>query len=259
MNQGKKKDSAPVKQSPIITTDTSAVDEILQEDNSTSDDVSSTSHEQQDRLKGRHFTYVVYPESAPEDWIEQLRQTGLTFVVSPLHDKDINADGTPKKPHWHIIISWANSTTYKAARGLCDTILHCPLPKILKNPTGMYRYFNHKDNPEKYQYTATPKAYNGWTRPLDSTEVSTIINEIRRMMYILDCQEYAELVSECVQEGPEYFDVVTNHTFLFEKLCTSYRHAPIRTLMRFYNELDKDDTEIRKTIEQRISYYEKED
>jgi plasmid replication protein len=114
----------------------------------------------QDDLKGRHFAYVVYPESAPTDWIEQMQNTGLAFVISPLHDKDTNPDNTPKKPHYHMIVSWGNTTTYKSAKGLCD-MLNCPIPQMLRNCTGMYRYLTHKDNPEKYQYTEIPKTYNG--------------------------------------------------------------------------------------------------
>ena len=93
----------------------------------------------QDNLKGRHFSYVIYPDSAPADWIEQLKNIGLAFVVSPLHNRDINADGTKKKDHWHIIVSWGNTTTYRAAKGLCN-ILNCPIPQMLRNCNGMYRY-----------------------------------------------------------------------------------------------------------------------
>lgn len=205
--------------------------------------------------KGRHFAYVVYPESAPEDWIEQLRNTGLAFVVSPLHDKDVNPDGTKKKPHWHVIISWGNSTTYASAKKIAEDTLKCPRPEILKNPTGMYRYLTHKDNPEKYQYLEAPKTYNGWERPLDSNEVAEIKKWIYKAIYIEDCQEYGELLTVCIQEGPEYFDVASNNTFYCEKLCTSYRHNPIRGLKRYYNSLEEGET--KEAIKARIDELER--
>lgn len=221
-----------------------------QDKNITVHDNSSNDSEAQDNLKGRHFWYVVYPESAPTDWIEQLRQTGLAFCVSPLHDKDVNPDGQPKKPHYHVIISWSNSTTYRSARTLCDTILNCPRPQMLKNPTGAYRYHQHKDNPEKYQYTENSKTYNGWERPLDSSEVAEIKKWIYETVYLEDCQEYGELLTVCAEEGPEYFEVATTNTFYCEKLCSSYRHNPIRGLMRFYNTLDEGEN--KELIRQRI-------
>lgn len=204
--------------------------------------------EEQDKLKGRHFAYVVYPESAPSDWVEQLKQTGLTFVVSPLHDKDINADDTPKKAHYHVVVSWGNNTTYRSARGLCD-MLNCPMPQLLKNCNGMYRYLTHKDNPEKYQYTEQPKCYNGWIRPLDSVDVSNLKAEIWRMVYTEDCREYGELLMVCEQRGSEYFEVASNHTLFFKAVCDGYRHNPVRTLMRRLNTMsDEEDKEAIKSL-----------
>lgn len=197
----------------------------------------SGASDKQDALKGRHFAYVVYPESAPADWIEQLQQTGLSFVVSPLHDKDVDPIGTPKKPHYHVIISWGNTTTYRAARGLCDK-LRCPRPQALKSPNAMYRYMQHLDNPDKYQYTDIPTTYNGWVRPLNAADVVQLKREIWGMVYTNDCQEYGELLMVCVEHGSEYFDVASSHTIFFSKICDGYRHAPIRTLKRRYNMLD---------------------
>lgn len=204
--------------------------------------------EEQDKLKGRHFAFVVYPESAPEDWIEQLKQTGLAFVVSPLHDKDINADNTPKKAHYHVIVSWGNSTTYRSARGLCDT-LKCPIPQMLKNCNGMYRYLTHKDNPDKYQYKEQPKCYNGWVRPLDNADVENIKKEIWKMVYTEDCQEYGELTMVCEERGAEYFEIASKHTIFFKAVCDGYRHNPVRTLMRRYKTLrDEEDREVIKSL-----------
>lgn len=202
----------------------------------------------QDRLKGRHFSYVVYPESAPSNWVEELKKRGLAFVVSPLHDKDINPDGTPKKAHYHIIVSWGNTTTYRAARGLC-VLLNCPQPQLLKSCNGMYRYLTHKDNPEKFQYKEQPACYNGWVRPLDNADVANIKREIWQTVYVRDCQEYGELLMICEQLGPEYFEVASRNTLFFKAVCDGYRHNPIRTLQRRYETLiDEDDKKAIKSV-----------
>lgn len=252
MNKGKEKELSTSANEESPSTSTSDIDSLHQDDTTNSDNSSNISEEnkEQDKLKGRHFWYVVYPESAPEDWIEQLKQTGLAFCISPLHDKDKNPDETNKKAHYHVIISWGNSTTYKSARALCDTILHCPRPQILKNVTGAYRYHQHKDNPEKYQYEEPSKTYNGWERPLDSSEVAEIKKEIHKLIYVEDIQEYGELLTVCSDLGPEYFDVASNNTFYCEKLCTSYRHNPLRGLKRYFNSLDEGET--KELIERRI-------
>ena len=193
----------------------------------------------QDKLKGRHFAFVVYPESAPEDWVDRLQETGLSFVVSPLHDQDINPDNTPKKPHYHVIVSWGNTTTFKSAKGLCD-MLNCPIPQLLKSCNGMYRYLTHKDNPEKHQYTEQPKTYNGWVRPLDGADVTRLKEEIYDIVFKDDCRDYSVLVSCCKRYGSEYFNVVSNHTFFFKAVCDSYRNNPIRSLEEWSKILDDD-------------------
>lgn len=222
--------------------------------------------------KGRHFWFVVYPTeqyvndnfpnhtydgtsgwgTAPDNWIELLQNTGLAFHVSPLHYLDINPDNTPKKPHWHVIVSWGNTTTYRSALGIAD-MLKSPRPQILKNPVGAYRYAKHLDNPEKFQYPEDGKAYNGWQVPLDNSEVTRIKREIKDLVFIEDIREYAELLIVCSEKGPEYEDVATNNTFYCERLCASYRHNPVRVLMRYFNTLP--DGDLKNEIEERINSY----
>ena len=55
-------------------------------------------------VKKRNWTFVLYPESAPADWREQLQKTGLLCAISPLHDRDVNPDGEVKKAHYHVIL-----------------------------------------------------------------------------------------------------------------------------------------------------------
>ena len=44
--------------------------------------------------RGRNWWIVVYPESLPENWKEIISTEPV--AISPLHDKDVNADGTKK-------------------------------------------------------------------------------------------------------------------------------------------------------------------
>lgn len=45
----------------------------------------------------RYWAFVLYPESAPENWKDILQETGLSCCVSPLHDKDTNPTGEAKR------------------------------------------------------------------------------------------------------------------------------------------------------------------
>ena len=43
-------------------------------------------------------------------------KTGLQCAISPLHDKDMNPDNTPKKPHYHVILTYSGPTSYNVVK-----------------------------------------------------------------------------------------------------------------------------------------------
>ena len=56
----------------------------------------------------RNWAVIFYPEDLPEDWKEQVDGLHVKWVEGPLHDRDVNADGTPKKPHVHTLFMFEN-------------------------------------------------------------------------------------------------------------------------------------------------------
>ena len=85
-------------------------------------------------IKKRNWGAVIYPESAPEDWKEILKLKGLTFAVSPLHDKDIDPTGEKKKPHYHIIICFPGPTTDTTVNQIMKELnqpIAIPLEKVI--------------------------------------------------------------------------------------------------------------------------------
>lgn len=99
----------------------------------------------------REWLFIVYPDSAPENWEDILNERHLTWAHSPLHEYDVNPDGEIKKAHWHCIMTFEGVKSYQQ---ICDIIepLNCTIPKVCDNVRGAIRYFWHLDNPEKYQY-----------------------------------------------------------------------------------------------------------
>lgn len=106
----------------------------------------------------RNGTFLVYPDSAPANWIEILRMQQVPFIVSPLHDKDKDLsefDGDlvliSKKAHWHVAILCDGNKPLSYFQELSDSVNGTRAWKI-QNVRSMLRYFLHLDNPEKYQY-----------------------------------------------------------------------------------------------------------
>lgn len=187
------------------------------------------SKQKNNNVKKRNWAFVVYPESAPTDWVEQLQKTGLQCAVSPLHDKDINPTGEPKKAHYHVIATYSGPTSYNVVQAL-TTSLNAPRPEALEQIRGYYRYLTHKDNPEKYQYDEKDiTSVNGFNIA-DFVELSkSEVNEIKRKLQTLIRQEnileYADLLdilldSEMLLEH----EIASNHTLYFGTYITSRRH-----------------------------------
>lgn len=111
--------------------------------------------------KSKYFCAVLYPDSTTYDTdklIKALAQEHLTFALSPIHDKDVEEDGSPKKAHYHLLLAYSSATTLNNIRGWFNA---CGMPeselhsvRVCASGVGYYRYLSHKDNPEKAQYNS---------------------------------------------------------------------------------------------------------
>lgn len=180
-------------------------------------------------VKKRNWAFVLYPESAPADWREQLQKTGLPCAISPLHDKDVNATGEPKKPHYHVMVFYQGPTSYNVVKRLTDG-LNQPIPQVVEQVRGYYRYLTHMDNPEKAQYAASEiQTLNGFDIgdfvEMTKSEVTKTLRALMEYIQENDLMEYADLMDMTMCEGvpPEWFDVASSHTLFFTGYLKSRR------------------------------------
>ena len=168
--------------------------------------------------KGRDWTFIVYPESAPDNWRTVLDETHLRWIESPLHDKDMNADGEIKKSHYHILLTFDGPVTEKQVIKLIDP-LNTPLPKKVGSARGLVRYMAHMDNPEKYQYSrdeivghcgADVESYFELTK----TSKMSVMKEIITYIYENKIDNYADFLMICIQHSDDWFDVAINYNTL---------------------------------------------
>lgn len=182
--------------------------------------------------KKRNWAFIVYPESAPENWIELLGKTGLQVAISPLHDRDINPDGTEKKTHWHVIVIYSGPTSYNVVRELTEK-LNAPNPQALEAVRGYFRYLTHKDNPEKVQYDEKDiKTLNGFSIldfiELTRSEVLKVKKDLVIMIRELSIIEYSDLLEHLQDSGLETeFEVACNNTMFLNTYISSRRHKAV--------------------------------
>lgn len=98
----------------------------------------------------RNYGCVVYPESAPENWQDILAEQFVPAFIN-LHDRDIDPQNQPKKPHYHVLLMFDSVKTTDQAREIFDKIggVGC---EVVNSIRGYARYLCHLDNPEKAQY-----------------------------------------------------------------------------------------------------------
>lgn len=180
-------------------------------------------------VKKRNWAFVLYPESAPKNWKDLLIETGLQIAISPLHDKDLNADNEEKKAHYHIILVYDGPTTYNNVRQLTES-LGQPIPQPLEQVRGYYRYLTHKDNPEKYQYDEKDiLTFNGFNIKdfveLTSSEIISIKKQIQSFIRDNEILEYSILMDTLLDnEMNNLYEVASNNTYFFDKYITSFRN-----------------------------------
>lgn len=180
-------------------------------------------------VKKRNWAFVVYPESAPSNWVEILAKTGLKCAISPLHDRDLNPTGEPKKPHWHVIACWEGPTSFNVVKGLTEQF-NAPIPQALEQIRGYYRYLSHLDNPEKAQYNENEiQTVNGFSildyTDLTKSETFAIKSRVLDMVRAMNIVEYSELVDFLSEnESTVELEIVYNNTLFFDRYLTSRRH-----------------------------------
>lgn len=105
--------------------------------------------------RARAWTAVVYPDSAASGWRDILADAMVEALVSPLHALDKEPTGAPKKPHYHIVISFSNPASYDKAKGIFNQ-LNAVVPPLeqarVKDFRQMARYLCHLDQPNKARY-----------------------------------------------------------------------------------------------------------
>lgn len=159
----------------------------------------------------RNYATVVYPESAPDNWQDILSSALVPALISPLHDKDINPTGEPKKPHYHVLISFENVKTKEQAQEIFTTIngVGCEVVNSLR---GYSRYLCHLDNPEKHQYnTDDVRCLCGadYTSNIGlPTDKYKCIKEMMQFCKDNDIYSYANLIEYCADEHFDWFRVL---------------------------------------------------
>lgn len=178
--------------------------------------------------RSSNWLFCVYPDSLPDDWLDYLESTHVQTCISPIHDRDKNATGDDKKPHYHVLVRFESLKSLEQVKEQYQ-YLNGTIPIICQSVRGSVRYFCHLDNPEKAQYKPEDiKVLNGFdvsevNKPTDTQIYKTIKDIVK---YIVDNQicYYIDLLLLTMFDDsiPDIWGyTVAHNTTLFSGACKS--------------------------------------
>lgn len=174
----------------------------------------------------RNFATVVYPESAPADWMERLDQLHIAALVSPLHDRDENPNGENKKPHYHVMLMFESPTDYESKVAPIFAEIGGVGREMVNSARGYARYLCHLDNPEKAQYSPSEVRCIGGADFYAITNLPTddlkMLGEVFTFIQEQGIYSLAELLTVCQLSHPEWFSMIAmSRCYVVDKFIKS--------------------------------------
>lgn len=170
------------------------------------------------KKRGRNWTLVIYPESAPDAWRNILDNEHIAWIESPLHDKDTDPDGMTKKAHWHLLLMFEGNKSYVQVKEIADR-LNAPIPQRVESARGMVRYMIHMDNPEKYQYLRDDIVAHGGADvehffEMTVTNRLSVLKEIVKYIHEKHVTNFMDLLLFAIENNDEWFEVIADKNTL---------------------------------------------
>jgi len=180
--------------------------------------------------RSNKWAFLLYQESAPENYLDILEEMHIPFVLSPWHDKDINKEtGEFKKAHKHGVLFFESLKSYTQVSELLTEKLNTPSHvEVVMSPRGMYDYFIHAENPDKTLYNID-EIESGCGFELEQFLItnnneeylSTVIDIIEERNFT----EFNNLVRYARVENPSLLNLIIDKTYFFAKYLDSRRHS----------------------------------
>lgn len=165
-------------------------------------------------IRARSWTTIGYPESLDDNWKSVIDDYHIQWILSPLHDCDVDSNKQPIKPHYHIVFYFEGKKTYKQVLSICRSF-GAVNPQKVESMIGMVRYLIHADNPEKYQYSRSLIEVHGGIDidrffKRSAYEKNVILAEMEEYIYDNNITNFADFAYYSAKNEPEWFDVLNN-------------------------------------------------
>lgn len=183
--------------------------------------------------RSNKWAFLLYKESAPENYLDILEEMQVPYILSPWHDKDVDKKtGELLKAHKHGPLFFDSLKSYTQVSELLTENLNTPKRvQIVLSPKGMLDYFTHAQNPDKTPYNAED-IESGAGFDLDQFLVEQqsgrFINEVIDLINDYNFTEFQDLVIYARHNDPRLLTLIMNRTYFFTKFIESKRYRASR-------------------------------
>lgn len=218
------------------------------------EDVLNTKENSSITSKARFWVGILWVDSLDPDWISKIDQRIQNPYCYAIHDKDVDNNGNPRKPHVHLIIAFPNTTTYKHALSIFQSftrkvewadydtyyeareaitdkkeVLCCNTCFRVLNVRYMYEYLIHNTDDarkkNKYQYDSSDRIEGlgfdiGLFEQISLADKRNMVFELSKFILDNHITNYADFYIEvCRSFDMSYTDVIYGYSGHFERLC----------------------------------------
>ena len=214
------------------------------------------------------WSFIIYPESAPEDWRDRLEASGLSAIIGPLHDKDVwkhdspetaterkgkrHKKGDPKKAHYHAGVQFPKEISLKRAAMYIQAITAGPVPQPCKDERGYEAYLSHHDKagkalPGKAEYNAEDVVkLNDWQARPSKKDKAIMERQLEEYIIRKGFQSFQAAVTGVRFDlGDDYLQLLRHRGYYYSQLV--YRNSKdmndLADLRKRYAEEDKAEKE----------------
>ncbi|MFS1663232.1 replication protein [Streptococcus danieliae] len=183
--------------------------------------------------RSNKWSFLIYEESKPEDYLNILEELHIPFILSPWHDKDIDKQtGEFKKSHKHGAFFFDSLKSYSQVSNIVNDKLNGPeRVEVVMSPTGLFDYFTHAENPDKTPYNIEDIEVGcgfNLEKFLMDMNPSDFIHEVVDIIEEKDFTEFEELVWYARANNTNLLELIIKRTYFFAKYLDSRRFNPNR-------------------------------
>lgn len=183
--------------------------------------------------RSHHYAIIIYPESISNDWIERLNSLNIPCAISPLHDKDLQENGEPKKPHHHVLFAFRSLKSLNQVLKICEFLGISKYAEIVQDINSYHAYLTHKYDPQKAQYSETDIQYLNGFDPRDykslkelKAEDRQILKDIQKFVKDNGIIYYCDLLDYCMEHNDRWYELLTEkYTYIAREYIKSYAHS----------------------------------